>query len=249
MAGDWIKMEAATPDKPEVLAITAALGWDDPDHTVGKLFRIWRWFDQHTLDGNARSVTTALVDRMCGVSGFASAMQSVGWLEVSADGIRLPKFDRHCGKTAKQRALTAQRVAAHKSNAGGNETGNDGGNGGSVTSALPREEKRREERKEEHPHTPALFDRFWAAYPKRKSKADAEKAFTALKPSEQLVEAMIAAIGRATTSVEWRKDGGQFIPYPATWLRAKRWLDEQDPRESVAATTSGQMRIANGFVP
>ena len=34
MAGDWLKMECSTPDKPEVLAITAHMGWDDPDLTV-----------------------------------------------------------------------------------------------------------------------------------------------------------------------------------------------------------------------
>ena len=70
MAGPWLKMECATPEKPEVLAITAAMGWDDPDLTVGKLFRLWRWFDQHTTDGNAVRVTSALLDRVLGVAGF-----------------------------------------------------------------------------------------------------------------------------------------------------------------------------------
>ena len=57
MAGDWIKVEVSTPDKREVLAITSAMGWDDPDYTVGKLIRVWRWFDQHSVDGNAAGVT------------------------------------------------------------------------------------------------------------------------------------------------------------------------------------------------
>ncbi len=68
MSGDWIKMEASTPDKPEVMAITVAMGWDDSDLSVGKLFRVWRWFDQHTTDGNAGSVTLALLDRIAGVT-------------------------------------------------------------------------------------------------------------------------------------------------------------------------------------
>ncbi len=147
MAGDWIKMECSTPDKPEVLAITGRMGWDDPDLTVGKLFRVWRWFDQHTAEGNADSVTLALVDRISGVTGFAQAMQSVGWLEADEHGVRLPNFGRHCGKTAKTRAQTARRVSSHKENAKGNGGGNGGGNAASVTKsvppALPREEKRR----------------------------------------------------------------------------------------------------------
>lgn len=135
MAGEWLKMECATPDKPEVLALTVKMGWDDPDLTVGKLFRLWRWFDQQTTDGNARGVTPALLDRQVGVTGFIEAVASVGWLHVDDGGVALVKFDRHNGATAKSRAQTAKRVANHKSNAG---SVSDSGAG-----ALPREEKRR----------------------------------------------------------------------------------------------------------
>ncbi|MCI2809370.1 hypothetical protein [Eoetvoesiella caeni] len=137
MAGNWLKLEASTPDKPEVLAITVAMGWDDPDLVVGKLFRAWRWFDEHTIEGNAPRVTVALLDRIIGVSGFASAMAEVGWLVIADDGLSLPNFDRHNGKTAKDRALTAKRVATHKANAKSNAD--------NVTDALPREEKNRED--------------------------------------------------------------------------------------------------------
>ena len=142
MAGDWLKIEAGTPEKEEVLAITSLMGWTDPDLTVGKLFRVWRWFDQQTVDGNAPRVTSALLDKHIGVSGFCDAMQEVGWLVDSDPGVTLPKFDRHNGATAKSRALTAKRVAKHKGNAEGN---------GELTpevtaTPLPREEKRREEK-------------------------------------------------------------------------------------------------------
>jgi len=124
-----------------VLAITAKMGWDDADITVGKLFRIWRWFDQQTTDGNAAGVTSSLLDRIVGVTGFCEAMQSIGWLCISVDGISLPNFDRHNGNTAKSRSLTAKRGANHKSNSNGNDA--------SVTEALPKRylEKRREEKK------------------------------------------------------------------------------------------------------
>lgn len=143
MAGDWLKMDCSTPDKPEVLAITAQMGWDDPDLAVGKLFRVWRWFDQQTTNGNAVGVTAALLDRIAGVAGFAQAMQNVGWLVVSEAGLELPNFEKHNGATAKARAQTAKRVANHRAS----DEGNAQGNGGRVTSALAREEKRREEEK------------------------------------------------------------------------------------------------------
>lgn len=70
------------------------------------------------------------------------------------------------------------------------------------------------------------FDAFWKAYPKKKSKGDAEKAWKKLNPNEQLLATMLARIEQAKTSEQWMKDGGQFIPYPATWLNKKGWEDE-----------------------
>lgn len=72
---------------------------------------------------------------------------------------------------------------------------------------------------------PSGFSRFWDAYPKKKSKGKAELAFKTIKPNEQLLETMLQAIERAKTSFEWLKEGGQFIPHPASWLRAKGWED------------------------
>ncbi|MES1926541.1 hypothetical protein [Salinisphaera sp. T31B1] len=149
MAGDWIKVEKSLSDKPEAWQIAASLDID-PDAVVGKLIRIWAWFDDQTENGNAPSVTRALLDRRVGVTGFCDAMIAAGWMHDDGQHIALPNFDRHNGKTAKNRALTAKRVAQHKrkSNAEGNETGN----AASVTNALPREEKRRSTSK---PHADA----------------------------------------------------------------------------------------------
>lgn len=145
MAGDWMKIELELPDKPEVHAIAATLNID-PDAVVGKLIRVWQWFDKHTTDGNALGVTFSLPDRISGVTGFGEAMMFVGWLEQKDKTLMMPHFDRHTSASAKQRALTAKRVAKSKVKT------NAEGNGDSVTNpvsdALPREEKRREEKKE-----------------------------------------------------------------------------------------------------
>lgn len=87
------------------------------------------------------------------------------------------------------------------------------------------------------------FARFWSAYPKKKSKGQAEKAFQKLNPSEQLMDAMLASIEQAKTSDNWRKDGGQFIPYPATWLNAKGWEDE----DVAQANSDGPWWLLAGF--
>lgn len=137
MAGDWIKFEHWTPDKPEVFRMAELLNID-PDAVTGKLVRIWIWADQQTITGNADSVTRALLDRLTQHHGFTDAMLKCGWLEETESGFHFVNFDRHNGETAKTRALNAKR--AGKSRSRRHERHAD-----SVTSALPKEEKRRED--------------------------------------------------------------------------------------------------------
>jgi len=70
------------------------------------------------------------------------------------------------------------------------------------------------------------FEKFWEVYLKKQSKGDAEKAFNAIKPDELLMEKILSAVLRAKTREDWMKEKGKYIPYPATWLRAKGWEDE-----------------------
>lgn len=74
------------------------------------------------------------------------------------------------------------------------------------------------------------FDLFWKAYPKKKSKGDAKKAWKKINPDEHLQDRILRALERAKTSADWKKDHGQFIPYPASWLNAEGWDDEVEPQ-------------------
>lgn len=141
MAGDWIKMRCDLAEDPAVIAMAAALEIED-DAVVGKLHRLWSWADRQSRDGHAVGVTASWVDRYVHRDGFAAAMQSVGWLDMTGAGLHFPNFDRHNGKTAKQRALSNVRQQQHRANVTE-----------SVTSSsrtqrdkpVTREEKRREE--------------------------------------------------------------------------------------------------------
>ncbi len=62
------------------------------------------------------------------------------------------------------------------------------------------------------------FEVFWEAYPKKKSKGDARKAFAALKNVN--LDLLLSALEEQKKSKDWLKEGGQFIPYPA--------IDKQD---------------------
>lgn len=167
MAGDWIKVECATPDKPEVWMMANTLGID-PDAVFGKVFRIWSWFDEHSEDGNAPSVTKMLLDRKVCVTGFCEVMLQAGWLVEEEGYIRLPNFDRHNGATAKKRANTAKRVAKSRSNAGKDKTETQEKqdcNAQGVTEALAKEEKRREEYKQPTPPTRGSLVETWEPSP------------------------------------------------------------------------------------
>src|SRR5688572_28379630 len=73
------------------------------------------------------------------------------------------------------------------------------------------------------------FARFWAHYPKRFNKKDARLAWSQLRPTSDVVDRMLETLDWQTTLSEWLRDGGRFIPYPASWLRAERWHDERPP--------------------
>lgn len=72
------------------------------------------------------------------------------------------------------------------------------------------------------------FDEFWKAYPKKKAKEAARKAWNKLKPNEVLGKEIIQAVTDAANTKDWLKENGKYIPYPATYLNGKRWEDERN---------------------
>ncbi len=70
------------------------------------------------------------------------------------------------------------------------------------------------------------FDTFWKAYPKKVAKGDARKAWTTTARIRPPMEELLKAVENHCQSDQWRKNDGEFIPYPATYLRQERWSDE-----------------------
>lgn len=79
------------------------------------------------------------------------------------------------------------------------------------------------------------FERFYAVYPRKRSRQAAEKAFAKINPNEQLLAAILAGIERAKTSGEWADS--KFIKHPASWLNAAGWQDEIQTGYSEAELT------------
>lgn len=89
-----------------------------------------------------------------------------------------------------------------------------------------REENRKEKNRIEENIYKQNFDKFWKAYPKKRNKGNAEKWFKKNRPSSEIVDEMIRQVERFKDTNDWKKNDGQFIPYPTTWLNAKMWEDE-----------------------
>jgi hypothetical protein len=79
-------------------------------------------------------------------------------------------------------------------------------------------------RESEKQRQDALFDQFWAAYPRKVAKPRARKAWNAIKADEALTAQIIEAVARCRQSTQWATV--EFIAHPATWLNQRRWEDQ-----------------------
>lgn len=68
------------------------------------------------------------------------------------------------------------------------------------------------------------FDQFWEAYPRRQARKEALKAWQRIDPKRY--EAILAGVESWKRSDQWMRDGGQYIPMPASFLNGERWEDE-----------------------
>lgn len=79
-----------------------------------------------------------------------------------------------------------------------------------------------------------LFSCFWEVYPKKANKKDAFKAFKSIKNIEKILPDILSDIDVKKQTKDWQKQNGQFIPYPASYLRGERWNDVNDIAEKQA---------------
>jgi len=101
-------MQKSLPRDPRVVRISSALKADRL-RTVGGLFSAWCLFDEQTEDGTLEGYTPEILDDLVGFPGLARAMQSVGWLDIEGESLRVPRFDEHNGHSAKRRAQDVVR--------------------------------------------------------------------------------------------------------------------------------------------
>ena len=81
------------------------------------------------------------------------------------------------------------------------------------------------------------FDAWYALYPRKIGKLDAVKAWRQVLRELPPLDDLLAATAALTTWVyQTHGTDNSFTPYPATWLRAGRWMDEPDPSSTNGAS-------------
>ena len=93
-----------------------------------------------------------------------------------------------------------------------------------------KEEERKKNKCANAQNVPDQFERvFWPAYPNKKDKDRARKAWSKINPDEELTGIIVDAIQNQTNEREIRLARNVFCPdwpMPSTWLNNRRWEDE-----------------------
>jgi hypothetical protein len=67
------------------------------------------------------------------------------------------------------------------------------------------------------------FESFWSSYPRKVGKGKAREIWKKKKPN---LAQCLKTLEWQKLSAQWKKEGGQFIPHPSTWLGQERFDDE-----------------------
>lgn len=147
MAGDWIKVEKVTPDKPEI-AIFARLMKCSLGDAFLAWFRLYSWADGISVDGFVPNLSLCEGDtlaRTCPGTCATLASKQIGWLKERDGGIEFVNWDRHNGRSAKARA--SERNKKKRQREAARICPDD-------VPVEPGPEKRREEKREEEEKSP-----------------------------------------------------------------------------------------------
>lgn len=173
-------------------------------------------------DGDLRRFTARTICQAVGwdkdEATFINALQQTGWIE--KDSLQVHDWLDYAGKLVTDRLYNEKRRKTSLNVVNPRKTG----------ATLP------------YPTLPKTttssvadesFEAFWKAYPKKIGKGAAEKAWKKIPSREAAFETIRGAVAAQVRSEQWLKDGGQFIPHPATWLNQRRWEDEIKVRDKV----------------
>lgn len=248
----WIESHQELWQHPKTRKLSRLLGISVPA-AVGHLHGLWYWALSYAQDGvisrfDAEEISDAVLwdgDPQA----FVDALVSSGYADSTQEGIELHDWYEYAGKLMdkrecqkvqarlrKQRQRTQQETEIADSSdhvtrdtcvtvrdmsrchAPTNQPTNNN------PPIAPKGESDAQKRDIQEQR----FTEFWRRYPKKVGKAAALKAWKKIHPDADLFSQILRKIDEATSCEQWQRDGGRFIPNPATWLNQGRWDDEME---------------------
>jgi len=103
-----------------------------------------------------------------------------------------------------------------------------------------REEKKAKNKQKRNSGYSANFESWWKVYPKKRNKPGAWKAWKANLTNLASIERMLHNLDIQSKSWDWTQEGGQYIPYPASYLNAHGWNDNLQASPAAAPKSRQQ---------
>ena len=98
------------------------------------------------------------------------------------------------------------------------------------------------------------FDQWYSFYPRKIARGEAQKAYAQQIKKGYNPQELLAGVQSYAALVRKEGTAKHFIPHPATWLRAERWLDEDlqpqtilSPEELAAAKDRADRLLKRGI--
>lgn len=212
----YVRLQTSFWTHRKTLRLRASIGddalWIPP--------RLWSYAAMNQPDGDFSNYSATELGMLLGYAkggqALLEALQQASFL----DGMKIHGWEEHNGyhdvfaKRAKTAAKERWKIERAKKR------------------ELLKKEMNREEKTRQEPSIASSiaceFDEFWKAYPRKIGKGTAETAWKK-HGCKDLLPQILTAVRQCKISSDWSRDGGQYIPYPATWLNRKGWDDEMLP--------------------
>jgi hypothetical protein len=230
----WIQSVTTLSNHPKLFRLMESLSITARE-AVGVLHLLWHWCAEYADTGDLTAVSPALIARACDWPGDP---------KVLLDGLVVSGFLDRAGRRLSVHEWSDYRLYAHASEERRDRERDqvrlrvqeyrkrkgigNGVSNGAVTRCNAAKEGKEGNEGKEGPDAGVThgFDLFWKAYPNKKAKREAEKAWKKLAPDAALLASILAAIEVGKSTPTWQKDAGQYIPLPPTWINGRRWEDE-----------------------
>jgi hypothetical protein len=206
---DETRLQYAIAQLPEVIPVWVGILSEACRHKSGTI----RWGDNEIeLFGFSRRLGVPIPK----VNEAISLLAKIDYISVEKNAVNILKWKD------KQSEYCSKKMSRHTPDSIGTQYGQ----------CPPRgEERRGDKSRKENTKKPVAtaplvreFESFWSAYPRKVGKDAALKKFNQAI-SKTTIETILLAIAEQSNTEQWKKDGGQFIPHPATWLNQGRWND------------------------